>query len=77
MADAKSAVEPHTQVEERVLGMISEASVRTSDLMNRAHDLGSSSAEVRETVWSLLDDGRLQAHRRPPSEAALMSPGAI
>jgi|GEM_PF-3578457 hypothetical protein len=60
MADANPVVERHAQVEERVLGMISEAPIRTSELMNRAHDLGSSSAEVRETVWSLLDEGRLQ-----------------
>jgi hypothetical protein len=39
--------------------MISEAPVRTSDLMKQAVQHGLSSADVRETVWSLLDDGRL------------------
>lgn len=60
MDDAASPVEQHPQVETKVLAMISEAPVRTSDLMNQAGQHGLSSADVRETVWSLLDDGRLQ-----------------
>lgn len=59
MDDATSPVEQHPQVETKVLAMISEAPVRTSDLMKQAVQHGLSSADVRETVWSLLDDGRL------------------
>lgn len=60
MDDATSPVEQPPQVETKVLAMISEAPVRTSDLMKQAGNHGLSSADVRETVWSLLDDGRLQ-----------------
>lgn len=60
MDDATASFEQHPQVETKVLAMISEAPVRTSDLMKQADKHGLSSADVRETVWSLLDDGRLQ-----------------
>ena len=60
MDDATSPVEQQPQVETKVLAMISAAPVRTSDLMKQADQHGLSSADVRETVWSLLDDGRLQ-----------------
>ncbi|HET7463300.1 MAG TPA: hypothetical protein VFJ82_18745 [Longimicrobium sp.] len=46
-------------VEEKVLGMISDKRLRTTDLMNEAEHHGLSSADVREAVWTLLDDGRL------------------
>lgn len=47
------------EVEEKVLGMVSQQRLRTTDLMNVASQHGLSSADVREAVWSLLDDGRL------------------
>lgn len=46
-------------VEEKVLGLLSAQRLRTSDLMSAASQHGLSSADVREAVWSLLDDGRL------------------
>lgn len=47
------------ELEEKVLGLVSEKRPRTSELMNEASQHGLSSADVREAVWSLLDDGRL------------------
>jgi hypothetical protein len=60
MDEETSSVEQHPQVESKVLAMISEAPARTSELMKQAGKHGLSSADVRETIWSLLDDGRLQ-----------------
>jgi hypothetical protein len=48
-----------TIVEERVLKAISDGRVRTSQLMKDSHKLDSSPEEIREAVWSLLDDGRI------------------
>ena len=50
--------DPRT-VEEKVLGIVSEKHLRTSELMEEAGQYGLSSADVREAVWSLLDDGRI------------------
>lgn len=56
---SSSAGDSVQEVEEKVLGMVSEHRLRTSDLMNVASQHGLSSADVREAVWSLLDEGRL------------------
>lgn len=52
---------PATQktVEERVLDLLSGGCFRTSELMDQAGRKGLSAADVREAVWSLLDEGRL------------------
>lgn len=47
-------------VEEKVLEMVSERAKRTSELMDEAHEHDLSPADVREAVWTLLDDGRLK-----------------
>ena len=46
-------------VEEKVLGIVAEKHLRTSELMQEASSHGLSSADVREAVWSLLDDGKI------------------
>lgn len=46
-------------LEETVLSLLSRKHVRTSELMSEASQHGLSSADVREAVWSLLDEGRL------------------
>lgn len=55
-----SAAGPDPQtVEEKVLGIVTEKHLRTSELMQEASKHGLSSADVREAVWSLLDEGRI------------------
>jgi hypothetical protein len=46
-------------VEDKVLEMVSETAKRTSELMKEAPEHDLSPADVREAVWTLLDDGRL------------------
>lgn len=48
-----------TAMEDVVLQMLSQRKMRTSTLMEEAQQRGLSSADVREVVWTLLDEGRL------------------
>lgn len=57
--ESSAAAAVSNDVEEKVLGLVSEKPLRTTELMNEAVKHGLSSADVREAVWSLLDDGRL------------------
>lgn len=60
MPDTSVQIDHHPPVEQRVLELIAGAPVRTSELMKKAPSIGVSEADLRETVWSLLDDGLLQ-----------------
>jgi len=59
MAIPHPTAEQPTGVEEKVLEMVSGTAKRTSDLMKEAPEHDLSPADVREAVWTLLDDGRL------------------
>ena len=59
MATTPPATEQRSAVEEKVLEMVSGNAKRTSELMREAPDHDLSPADVREAVWTLLDDGRL------------------
>jgi hypothetical protein len=60
MPSLPPAIEQHSTAEEKVLQLLSEGSKRTSELMEEAHHHDLSPADVREAVWALLDDGRLE-----------------
>lgn len=58
MVPATPASQQLPAVESTVLKMVSqEPSVRTTELMRQASEHGLSEADVREAVWTLLDDG--------------------
>jgi hypothetical protein len=59
MAPAAQEREESSGVEDEVLRLVTDRSLRTSELMAEAGEHGLSSADVREAVWTLLDDGRL------------------
>jgi hypothetical protein len=59
MAPAAQEREKSSGVEDEVLRLVTDRSLRTSELMEQAGQHGLSSADVREAVWTLLDDGRL------------------
>ncbi len=58
-----SATERLAQPEDTVLRLVREKLLRTTDLMDAAGEYGLSEADMREAVWSLLDEGQLELTR--------------